>query len=176
MKAIVAVAPDWGIGRQGQLLVRIPEDLKRFRALTLHQTVVMGHTTFASLPGGKGLPHRRNLVLSRQAGLMLSGAEVVPSLEALFSLLHGAEGEVYVIGGEQVYRLLLPYCDTALVTHFWPATGAADCFFPNLLDGALAAQAGWQWQPVEETPPHRFEDLTFRYVTYQNTRVRAMAP
>ena len=66
MQAIVAVSQSWGIGRDGQLLFRLSADLRRFKALTTGHTVVMGRRTLQSLPDGKGLPNRRNLVLSRR--------------------------------------------------------------------------------------------------------------
>ena len=83
MQAIVAVSQSWGIGRDGQLLFRLSADLRRFKALTTGHTVVMGRRTLQSLPDGKGLPNRRNLVLSRRPDYAPENAEAVTSVEAL---------------------------------------------------------------------------------------------
>ena len=175
MKAIVAVDSHWGIGAQGGLLVHIPEDLKRFRRLTSGHPVVMGHGTFRSLPGGKPLPNRENMVLSRNDALRIEGVTVLHSLPQLFAHIAGREDALFVIGGEAVYRQLLPYCDTAYVTHVeGPGIPAADVFFPDLLDAALARDLGWQWKVTEEEGPHLFQSLTYTYRTYQNQRVRPL--
>ena len=105
MDAIVAVDARWGIGRDGDLLFRISADLRRFKALTMGQTVVMGRRTRQSLPGGRGLPGRRNLVLSRQGDLAPKGAEAFCEVQ---QMLDAAGEDAFVIGGAQVYRLLLP--------------------------------------------------------------------
>ena len=107
MDAIVAVDARWGIGRDGGLLFRISADLRRFKALTMGHTVVMGRRTLQSLPGGRGLPGRRNLVLSRQGDLAPEGAEVFHEVQPM---LDAAGEDAFVIGGAQVYHLLLPAC------------------------------------------------------------------
>ena len=91
MNAIAAVSRDWGIGRAGELLFHIPEDLRRFRALTTGGTVIMGRKTLDSLPGGRPLPNRRNLVLTRNAAFSRPGVEAVRSLEELLALLEGQD-------------------------------------------------------------------------------------
>ena len=113
MDAIVAVDARWGIGRDGGLLFRISADLRRFKALTMGHTVVMGRRTLQSLPGGRGLPGRRNLVLSRQGDLAPEGAEVFHEVQPM---LDAAGEDAFVIGGESVYRALLDRCGTAYVT------------------------------------------------------------
>lgn len=173
MKTIVAVDKDWGIGAEGGLLVHISEDLKRFRRLTSGHPVVMGRSTFCSLPGQKPLPGRENLVLSRNPACRIEGALVLPSLEALFAHVAGYAEDVFVIGGEQVYRLLLPYCTVAYVTHFTgPDTPRPDTFFPDLLDPALAEEAGWQWVLAQEEPPACQGEIRYTYRTYHNEKVR----
>ena len=104
MQAIVAVSQSWGIGRDGQLLFRIRADLQRFKALTTGHTVVMGRKTLETLPGGRGLPDRRNLVLTRQESLTPDRAETVHSPEELLAL---ADSDAFVIGGQEVYTLSL---------------------------------------------------------------------
>ena len=87
MNAIAAVSLDWGIGRGNDLLFHIGEDMKRFRALTTGGTVIMGRKTLDSMPGGKPLPKRRNIVLTRQKDFAREGVETAASVEEL-SLIH----------------------------------------------------------------------------------------
>lgn len=120
MNAIAAVSRDWGIGRAGELLFHIPEDLRRFRALTTGGTVIMGRKTLDSLPGGRPLPNRRNLVLTRNAAFARPGVETVRSPEELPALLEGQDPDrVWVCGGGEIYRLLLPWCRTCHITRVY---------------------------------------------------------
>lgn len=176
MKAIVAVDENWGIGAGGGLLVHIPEDLKRFRRLTTGHAVVMGRRTFNSLPGGKPLPNRENIVLTRDEGLRIEGLVVLHSLEELFTHIAPCASDVFVIGGQEIYMQLLPYCDNVYVTHVQgPGIPAPEKFFPNLLDEALAKEQGWKWEIVEEEPTAQFEQLTYRYRTYRNSTPRLLS-
>ena len=113
MDLIVAADRLWGIGKDGSQPFFIREDLRRFRALTLGGCVVMGRKTLAALPGGRPLPGRRNLVLSRDPGFAPEGAEVCRSPEQAAQL---AGPDAFVIGGESVYRAMLPWCGRAFVT------------------------------------------------------------
>ena len=157
MDAIVAVDARWGIGRDGGLLFRISADLRRFKALTMGHTVVMGRRTLQSLPGGRGLPGRRNLVLSRQGDLAPEGAEVYPDMDAL---LAAAPEDSFVIGGASVYRALLDQCSTAYVTKIEAAFPAADCWFPDL-------DSRPEWRISEESESQEEDGVKFRYVTYR---------
>ena len=116
MKWIVAADERGGIGKNGGLLVRIPADMKYFREKTLGKTVIMGRATLESFPGGKPLPKRRNIVLSRT--LPEGDAyEVCRSIEELMELTASDNtDDLFVIGGGQIYDQLLPYCNEALVT------------------------------------------------------------
>lgn len=155
MQAIVAVSQSWGIGKGGDLLFRLPSDLRRFKAMTTGHTVIMGRKTLDSLPGGKGLPHRRNLVLSRQSDFAPDRAEVIHSVE---DILKTAEDDAFVIGGQQVYEQLLPYCTRVHITKVL-SDPEADAFFPDLdkLPGWKAASAG---EMLTEN------GLSFQYVEY----------
>ena len=155
MQAIVAVSQSWGIGKGGDLLFRLPSDLRRFKAMTTGHTVIMGRKTLDSLPGGKGLPHRRNLVLSRQSDFAPDRAEVIHSVE---DILKTAEEDAFVIGGQQVYEQLLPYCARVHVTKVL-SDPEADAFFPDLdkLPGWKVASAG---EMLTEN------GLSFQYVEY----------
>ena len=167
MDAIVAVDARWGIGRDGGLLFRISADLRRFKALTMGHTVVMGRRTLQSLPGGRGLPGRRNLVLSRQGDLAPEGAEVFCEVQPM---LDAAGEDAFVIGGESVYRALLGVCDTAYVTRIDPvcrrlyvtqidADGGADVFFPEPTPEL--------WRITEQSPWQEEQGLRYRYLTYE---------
>ena len=109
MNLIVAVDRGWGIGKDGGLLYSIPEDMKFFRTTTAGKTVIMGRATLESLPGGRPLPKRRNIILSRTLS-EVEGAEVCKTPEEIVALLADTPSEdIFVIGGESVYRDMLPY-------------------------------------------------------------------
>lgn len=158
MRAIVAVSRSWGIGKDGQLLFRISADLQRFKALTTGHTVVMGRKTLESLPGGRGLPNRRNLVLTRQRDFDPERAEVVHSPEEAVAL---AGEDAFVIGGQEIYALLLPYCDRVYVTKVF-ADAPADAFFPNLEEDP-------RWRAVSASEVLEEGGLKFQYVEYERT-------
>lgn len=158
MKLIVNVNQDWGIGTGGDMLVAISEDLKRFKRLTSGCAVVMGYKTLVSLPGSRPLPGRDNYVLSRKESLSVDGAVVVGSLESLLELLGGRE-DVFVIGGESVYRLLLPYCDYAYITKSY-VEKEADTYFPNLDEDE-------EWEIVSESESYYENGVEFKYVDYR---------
>ena len=156
VEAIVAVSEDWGIGKDGKLLFHIRADLKRFRELTEGRTVIMGRKTLESLPGGRGLPRRRNLVVSRDAHYTAENAEVFSDLAAAAE----AAGEnAVVIGGGSVYRALLPRCDRVRVTKVF-APAQSDTFFPNL-DDDPDWRVSWESEIMEE------DGLRFQYVDYE---------
>lgn len=156
MKAIVAVDKNWGIGRGGDQLCYISADLKRFKALTTGHPVILGRKTLATFPGGRPLPGRRNLILSRDPGFTVEGAEVFHDLD---SLLAAAPTDSFVIGGGSVYRSLLPHCETVYVTKIM-STYEADTFFPNL-------DADPAWQVAEREEPLEENGLQFQYFTYR---------
>lgn len=145
MNLMVAVDMNWGIGREGKLLFHLSQDMKRFRKHTEGCTVIYGRKTLETFPGGRPLVKRKNIVMSRQEDYAVEGATVCHSLSHLGRLLGPRPTEsIWVIGGESIYRSLLPYCSDAFVTHVWH-TFAADAFFPNLADCS-------DWQPHETLP------------------------
>ncbi len=156
MNVIVAADRNWAIGRDGDQLVYIPEDLKRFKVLTLGHPVIVGRRTLATFPGGRPLKGRRNLVLSRSLERPPEGAEVFRDPDAL---LAAAPADAFVVGGEAVYRALLGYCDTAFVTKLHRAF-PADRWFPDL-------DADPAWTLAEESEPMEHEGLVFHYATYR---------
>ena len=159
MQAILSADQNWGIGNDGGLLVRVSEDMKFFRETTRGHAVVMGRKTFESLPGA--LPGRRNIVLSR-GGFCAPGAEVAADLPELFALLGEQKEEAFVIGGGEIYRLLLPYTDRIFVTR-WDKIFDADTFFPNL-------DASEEFFLAEQSPRQQSDGLGFTFCKYQRKR------
>ena len=128
---LVATDERGAIGRDGGLPWHLPNDLKRFKALTLGTPVVMGRRTWASI--GRPLPGRHNIVITRQAGFSADGASVAGSLDAALALAGEAE-EVCIIGGAEIYRLALPRAGVIHLTRVH-ATVPADTYFPELAAG-----------------------------------------
>jgi len=160
MTAIVAVDLRWGIGLGDSLLYRLSPDLKRFRKLTLGKTVIMGHATLLTMPDKKPLGGRNNIILSRDKKLKIDNAAVVYSEQELFAFTADMD-ELFVIGGESVYRLLLPYCSCVYVTKIFETAPDADKFFPD-----LDTDPNWTALPVSDI----MEDngIRFQYFEYIN--------
>ena len=132
MNLIVAVDKNWAIGLGNKLLVSIPADMKFFRQTTTGKVVVMGRKTLESFPGGQPLKNRTNIVITRDANYKVKDGIVVSTIEeALEELKKYKDEDIFVIGGESIYRQMLPYCKTAFVTKIDHAYDA-DTFFPNL--------------------------------------------
>ena len=163
---LAAVDRRGGIGRENQLLVRLPEDMAHFKALTLGHTVIMGRKTWDSIPQRfRPLPQRRNIVLSRQQGLQLAGAEVFASLDAAIAAC-AADGQVFVIGGEQIYRQALPHADVLELTEI-DAEYPADAFFPDWRGGEFEEVAR---QPGRKLDASGNAGPAFEFVRYQRRR------
>lgn len=126
---IVAVSRNNAIGNNNKLLYWLPNDLKRFKALTTGHTIIMGRKTFESLPKG-ALPNRRNIVLSHR-NIQLEGAEVFPSLEE--AIRHCSSGEeVFIIGGASVYKQAMDSANRIYLTRVDDEPEEADVFFPEI--------------------------------------------
>ena len=159
MKAIAAVDKNRNIGNKGDLLFSIPEDMKHFRAQTLNKTVVMGRKTLDSFPGGKPLPKRRNIVLSHSVK-SADSVEFVSSTDELMKVLADTDtDDVYVVGGESVYTLLLPYCDTVILTEVDAEAQEADKKFPELSTD--------EWTLAEQSDETESNGYRFRICTYK---------
>ena len=126
---IAAVAEDGSIGKKGALIARIPEDMRRFRALTMGHAVVMGRRTFESLPGA--LPGRQNIVVTRNVEYKAEGAVVVHSLRAAIEVA-GMDSKVYVIGGGQIYRQAMRMATRLEITRVRTEDADADTHFPKI--------------------------------------------
>ena len=163
MNLIAAVDENWAIGNQGKLLVSIPNDMKHFREETTGKVVVLGRKTLQTFPQGMPLKNRTNIILSRDEGYAVKDAVVVHSVEELLEELKQYDsGDVYIIGGESVYRQLLPYCDTAHVTKIDHAY-QADAYFPNL-------DRDPNWEVTADSEEQTYFDIPYRFLQYQRKR------
>lgn len=163
MNLIVAVDNNWGIGKDGGLLCHLSGDLKYFKETTMGHPVIMGRKTLESLPGGKGLPGRRNIVLTGKTDYSAEGVEMVHSIPELRKVLKdiqaGDGAEPFVIGGAAVYDELLPFCDTLYVTKI-DETFQADRFFEDL-DENDSFRLVWESEEQEEN------GIKFRFTKYE---------
>lgn len=159
MNQIVAVDNGWAIGKDGDLLVSIPEDMKFFRSMTKGRCVIMGRKTLDSFPGGRPLKGRRNIVLTKRPDADLKGAERASSVEEALELVKDEEPEnVFVIGGSSIYKAFLPYCDTCYVTRI-ERDFSADTWYPDL-------DRDEAWQVIDESEVKEYEGIPYRFVTY----------
>jgi len=152
---IAAVAKNRAIGFENKLIYWLPNDLKRFKALTTGHTIVMGRKTFESLPKG-ALPNRRNVVLSRTAA-NLPGCEVFPTLEAALQSCKPDE-DVYIIGGARVYEQALPFADRLCLTEVDDTPTQADAFFPDYSE--------WHIDKKDAHPKDERHDFNYAFVDY----------
>ena len=163
MNIIVAADKNWGIGKDNKLLVSIPADMKFFRETTTGNVVVMGRKTLESFPGGLPLKRRTNIVLTKDVNYQVKDAVLVHSVEELLEELKKYDSEnVYVIGGDSVYRQLLPYCDIAHVTKI-DYVYEADSYFPNLDEDP-------QWEVTASSEEQTYFDLEYTFVKYQRKK------
>ena len=163
MNAIAAVSNSWGIGYQNQLLFHISPDLERFRTLTAGGVLVMGRKTFASLPGGKPLPGRRHIVLSRSPDFVREGVETARSIEDAFALTADVETEnIWICGGGEIYAAFLPYCSRCYLT-FVDADPPYDACFPPITGDP-------EWMVTDAGKLETDGVFRYRFVNYENKR------
>lgn len=180
MIEIVNVSRNWAIGRQGELLIHIPADMRFFRETTRGKTCIMGSTTLESFPHMAPLKDRKNIVLiddekkirpaslaaleaDRAAGRTTELIYVRSPKEALDAVRNIPKDDVFVIGGASIYRLFLPYCDTCLVTHNDFPSDGADTFYPDLA-------ASGEWALVREGEQQDYEGTAFRFCRYERVK------
>ena len=160
MNLIVNVDSNWAIGYRGKLLVSIPEDMKFFRSETTGKVVVLGRKTLDTFPGGQPLKNRTNIILTRNPNYQVKGAIKCHSVEEVLDELKKYNSEdVYIIGGDSIYKEFLPYCDVAHVTrtdHVYDA----DAWFPNLEEDPA-------WVLTGESEEKTYFDLEFRFCRYE---------
>ncbi|WP_353095325.1 dihydrofolate reductase [Tissierella praeacuta] len=163
MILIFAVDNNWNIGYDGGLLYKISEDLKRFRRLTEGNIIIMGRKTFESLPDKKPLPNRINIVITRDKEYKVEGAIVINSIEELYPLLEklnpNNEMENFIIGGGEIARETISYCNKAYITKIFKSFEKADTFITNL-------DMLNDWNIVKESEVYKQEDLEYKYVDY----------
>lgn len=160
MNIIAAADRNWAIGKDGGLLYHLPQDMRFFRETTQNSVVVMGRKTLESFPGGRPLKNRVNIVLTRNKEYEKDGVIICHDADKLPEILKNyPEKEVFVIGGEEIYRLLLPMCNKAYITKI-DKEADADSFFPN-----LDKEAAWHKTKISET----FSDngICFNFVVYE---------
>lgn len=160
MNLIVNVDSNWAIGYRGKLLVSIPEDMKFFRSETTGKVVVLGRKTLDTFPGGQPLKNRTNIILTRNPNYQVKGSIICHSVEEVLEELKKYNSEdVYIIGGDSIYKEFLPYCDVAHVTrtdHVYDA----DAWFPNLEEDPA-------WVLTGESEEKTYFDLEFRFCRYE---------
>ena len=163
MNAIVVVDQNWAIGREGALLFELPTDMKRFRELTQGGAIIMGRKTLNSFTGGRPLPQRRNIVITRNADLVPPDVEVVPDPEAAVEAVAGENPEkVWVIGGGSVYAALLSHCRRVFLTKVETVSESEpDTYFPD-----LDHLPGWEVESEEE--PIEENGVSYRFMRYIN--------
>ncbi len=165
MQLIAAVDNNWAIGNGTKLLVRIPEDQKFFRQMTMGHVVVLGRKTLDEFPGGKPLKGRTNIIMSRDPEYKVEGALVVHSKEELFEELGKYESDdIFIIGGESIYKLLYQYCDTAHITKI-DYSYQADKYFPDLDEDE-------EWKLTADSDEQTYFDLEYYFLKYENSSVK----
>ncbi|MGN0341700.1 MAG: dihydrofolate reductase [Roseburia sp.] len=163
MNLIAAVDANWGIGYKNKLLVSIPDDMKFFRETTTGKVVVMGRKTLESFPNGKPLKNRVNIVLTKDPRYQVEGAIVVHDMDELHAELAKYPSEdIYVIGGESIYRQLVDECDVAHITKI-DFSYVADAYFPNLDEKE-------EWVITEDSDEQTYFDLEYYFLKYERKR------
>ncbi len=165
MNFIVAVDEDWNIGKDNDLLFHIPADMQYFKEKTMGKVVVMGEATLKSLPGGKPLPGRTNIVLSDDPAFDVQGAAVVRNMDALRQEVGKyPSDDVFVIGGASVYNQLMDACGRAYITKV-KAVAPADKRI-NSLDGRDG------WAVAHQSGVQSHDGLEFVFTIYENSNVK----
>ena len=160
MKCIVAADKNWGIGFKNELLVHIPDDLKNFKRLTIGKVVILGRKTLETFPNGRPLKGRTNIIMSRNEDYRVEDAIIAHSEDELMEILKGYDSDdVFVIGGGNIYNMLISCCDEAIVTKL-DYEYEADTYFPDL-------DADDCWYVADESEEMAYEDITYRFVTYR---------
>ncbi|MCD7709239.1 MAG: dihydrofolate reductase [Clostridiales bacterium] len=163
MNLIAAVDSNWAIGKNGKLLVQIPMDQQFFREETMGKVVVMGRKTLEGFPNALPPDGRTCFVLSHNPDYKVRGAQVVHSVDELLeALLPYDSGDVYVIGGGQVYRELLDFCDVAHITKI-NYSYDADAYFPNLDERP-------EWVMTGDSEEQTYFDIEFFFYRYERKR------
>ena len=163
MNLIVAVDSNWAIGKENKLLVSIPQDMKFFRETTKGKVVAMGRKTLESFPGGQPLKNRVNVVLTTDKNYKVKDTVIVHTIEEMLDELKKYDSEdIFVIGGESIYRQMLPYCDVAHVTKIDHAY-EADAYFPDL-------DSDPEWEITADSDEQVYFDITYQFLKYERKK------
>lgn len=163
MNLIVNVDKNWAIGFNNKLLVHIPADMKFFRQMTTGKVVVMGRKTLESFPNQMPLANRVNIVLTKDTTYEKKGAVIVHSKEELLKELEQYSSEdIFIIGGESIYKMMLPYCDVAHVTKVDYAY-QADTYFPNL-------DTMPEWKITADSEEQTYFNLEYVFLKYEREK------
>ena len=163
MNLIAAVDENWAIGKNNQLLVSIPADKKFFRTTTTGKVVVMGRKTLESFPNGLPLKNRTNIVLTHDKSYKVKDAIIVYSMDELWEELKKYDSDdIYVIGGESIYRQLVDLCDVAHITKIDFAYDA-DAYFPNLDEKT-------DWELTADSEEQTYFDLIYHFLKYEKVK------
>lgn len=158
LSLIVAISENYAIGKAGDLLCHLPNDLKHFKELTTGATIVMGKKTFFSLPR-RPLPNRRNIVLTRDIAFAYDNTEVAHSIPELQTMLQ-ADERVFIIGGGEVYKQFMPLVDELQITHIHHTWEDADTFFPEI-DLSM-----WECTSEEQYKQDEKHAFAYTFATY----------
>jgi dihydrofolate reductase len=148
ISSIVAIAENNAIGKDNQLLWRLPADLKHFKEITTGHPVIMGRKTYESV--GRPLPNRRNIMITRSKGLEIPGIEVVNTLEQALKLCEGT-AEVFIVGGAEIYKMAMPVTDKIFLTVV-KGVFEADTFFPSIDTEVWKETDAVSFEPDEKNP------------------------
>lgn len=160
MNIIAAVDNNWAIGRDGHLLVSIPNDMKLFRQETEGKVIILGRKTLATFPGKRPLENRKNIILSEDRELQVKDALVLNSVEEVLNEVKKYRSEdVYVVGGASIYEQFLPYCDVAHITKI-DFEYFADRHMPNL-------DRDSEWKITKESDEQTYFDLCYTFTKYE---------
>ena len=170
---IVAVDQNWGIGYKGNLLCHLKDDLKRFKQITEGNIVVMGMTTYESLPK-KPLPNRTNVVITHQYnapykdehGTIFMNMDCFKQYLIDYKIYEEVKGtSIYIIGGASIYKQLLSYCDFAFITKIHKAF-KSDTYFPNIDNDSNWSKIGWSNKVTDND-----SNIVFQYYVYKNNAI-----
>lgn len=167
MILLFSVDNNWNVGYKGDLLYKIPEDLKRFRRFTTGHIIIMGRKTFESLPEGKALPNRKNIIITRKKDYNRPNTTVVNTIDELFQTLQeiNPNGEMknFMIGGGNIANQLIAYCHKAYITKIFKSFENADASLHNL-------DQDDEWEIYKETDIYTDGDVKYQYVNYKRIK------
>ena len=164
MNLIAAVDNHWGIGYKNKLLVSIPQDQKMFREETTGKVIVLGRKTLETFPNGLPLKNRTNIILTSNTNFKVKDAIIVHSLEELLEELKLYPSEdIYIIGGESVYKQMLPYCDTAHITKI-DYNYEADAYLPNLDQMP-------EWSITGDSEEQTYFNIEYVFLRYERNKI-----